>query len=74
MQKNEIRPEAETGPKFEALDKTGFGQRFDVSKRTVDDWLSQGLPHFKLSARCVRIPLLEGRDWVRSKYFVQRRA
>ena len=66
-------PDAATGTQFAALDKEGFGQQFDVSKRTVDGWLADGLPHLKLSARCVRIPVSEGSDWVKRKFFTQRR-
>jgi hypothetical protein len=68
------RPDAETGNKFSAVDKVGFGQLFDVSKRTVDAWLAAGLPHLKLSSRMVRIPLVEASQWVREKYLTQRRA
>lgn len=71
---NPITPNAETGNKFAAVDKVGFGQCFDVSKRTVDDWLAAGLPHFKLSSRCVRIPVVEASEWVRQRYFQQRHA
>jgi hypothetical protein len=66
-------PEVATGTQFAALDKVAFGERFDVSKRTVDAWLADGLPHLKLSARCVRIPIGEGADWVRKKFMTQRR-
>lgn len=57
-----------TGTQFAALDKVGFGQQFDVSKRTVDGWLADGLPHLKLSARCVRIPVAEASAWVRKNF------
>lgn len=66
-------PEAATA-QFAALDKVGFGQQFDVSKRTVDSWLADGLPHLKLSARCVRIPVADGAEWVRRKFLTNRRA
>jgi hypothetical protein len=66
--------DAATGNKFTALDKVGFGQQFDVSKRTVDGWLADGLPHLKLSPRCVRIPVVEASAWVKEKFLTQRRA
>jgi len=69
-----LMTDAATGNKFAALDKVGFGQQFDVSKRTVDGWLADGLPHLKLSARCVRIPDAEGAAWVEEKFLTQRRA
>lgn len=75
MQKIEIQPDAIAGNKDEmaALNKVEFGRRFSVSKRTVDQWLSIGCPHLKLSERMVRIPLAEATQWVHDKYFQQRR-
>lgn len=67
-----INPEVATGQtKLAALDKVAYGQRFDVSKRTVDNWLTMGLPHLKLSERAVRIPLEEGDRWVRERFLTQ---
>ena len=74
MQINAVTPDTATGDeKLAALDKVTFGQRFDVSKRTVDSWLSCGCPHLKLSARMVRIPVIEGTQWVKER-FLQRRS
>jgi hypothetical protein len=67
------KPETATGYKFAALDKTSFGQRFGVSKRTVDSWLASGCPHLKLSARMVRLPVIEASAWVQEKFLTQRR-
>lgn len=57
-----------------AENKILFGQRFSVSKRTVDSWLARGCPHLKLSARCVRVPVAEATQWVKENYFTQRRS
>jgi hypothetical protein len=66
--------EAVTGDdKFAALDKVSFGQRFGVSKRTVDNWLLAGCPHLKLSARMVRLPVVEASEWVKNRFLTQRR-
>jgi hypothetical protein len=64
--------DGESGSKVAALDKVGFGQQFDVSKRTVDAWIAAGLPHLKLSSRMVRIPLVEASAWVRERFLIQR--
>ena len=57
-----------------AENKTQFATRFSVSKRTVDSWLARGCPHLKLSARMVRVPVVEATQWVRDNYLTQRRA
>lgn len=75
MTLNQVQtPDPARGNQFAATDKSAFGQRFDVSKRTVDSWLAAGLPHLKLSPRCVRIPVAEGSEWVREHFLTQRRA
>ena len=68
-------PAAVTGESnLAAMDKVSFGQRFKVSKRTVDNWIATGCPHLKLSARMVRLPLVEATEWVKERYMTQRRA
>lgn len=57
-----------------ALNKVEFGRRFQVSKRTVDGWLASGCPHLKLSPRCVRVPVVEATNWVKTHFLTQRRA
>ena len=76
MQKN-IEPPAASVPadeKITAENKVQVSQRFAVSKRTCDGWLASGMPHLKLSARMVRVPVAEATQWVRERYLVQRRA
>jgi hypothetical protein len=67
-------PDIATGEtKLAAQDKTSFGQRFGVSKRTVDGWIASGCPHLKLSPRMVRLPVAEASLWVKDKFLTQRR-
>jgi hypothetical protein len=54
-----------------AENKIEFARRYAVSKRTVDGWIARGLPHLKLSARMIRIPLPEAADWVKENYLTQ---
>ena len=37
--------------------KREIARRFDVCARTIDHWLSRGMPHFKPSARMVRFSI-----------------
>jgi hypothetical protein len=53
--------------------KRQFAARFSVSKRTVDTWLSRGLPFLHLSERAVRVPVAEGSEWVRTNFLTYRR-
>jgi hypothetical protein len=53
--------------------KKQFAARFSVSKRTVDTWISRGLPILKLSERAVRVPVAEGTAWVKSNFLTYRR-
>jgi hypothetical protein len=55
-----------------ADNKREFAQRFSVSKRTVDTWLSRGLPFLKLSERAVRVPVAEGTEWVKKNFLTYR--
>jgi hypothetical protein len=77
MQINAIMtPDAATGnsEKLAAMDKDAFASRYDVSRRTCDNWIQKGLPILKLSQRQVRIPLPDADTWVREKFFQQRRS
>jgi hypothetical protein len=73
---NASNPDAATGNenKMAALDKTSFASRYEVSRRTCDNWIAKGLPILKLSQRQVRIPIPDADVWVREKFFQQRRA
>ena len=75
MIENAITPDAATGQeKLAAMDKNSFAARYEVSRRTCDSWIQKGLPILKLSERAVRIPLPDADQWVREKFFTQRRA
>ena len=54
-------------------DKKGFGARYVVSSRKVDNLLADGLPHLKIGSRRVRIVIEEADKWMREKYGTQRR-
>jgi hypothetical protein len=56
-----------------AFTKRQFGGRHSVSPRTVSTWLSRGLPFLKLSERAIRIPRIEGDEWVKSNFLTYRR-
>jgi predicted DNA-binding transcriptional regulator AlpA len=45
--------ETETEPKL--FNKPRIGRRYEVSQRTVDNWMKDGiLPYHKLGPKCVR--------------------
>lgn len=68
-------PEAVTGgEKLTATSKRIFAERYGVSLRTCDGWLADGMPHLKLSARQVRIPIADADQWLRTHFLTQRRA
>ena len=52
-------------------DKKGYGQRWQSSVRTVDNWLKAGLPHLKIGARRVRIQVEEADTWMHDRFAVQ---
>jgi hypothetical protein len=75
MSVEKIQTEIETpAAPVTAESKVQFGQRFSVSKRTVDCWIARGLPHLKLSARLTRIPVTEAADWIKQNHLTQRQA
>jgi hypothetical protein len=55
-------------------DKRGFGRRWGFSARTIDNLIAQGLPHWKVGKRRVRIIVAEGDAWMRQRFGVQRRS
>jgi phage terminase Nu1 subunit (DNA packaging protein) len=56
-----------------------FGKKLDVAKmlnksvRSVDNYLSQGCPHYKDSPRSVRFDMAEVKEWFKAKYGQQKR-
>ena len=53
-------------------DKDGFARRWGFSRRTVDNFLAQGLPHLKVGTRRVRIVVAEGDAWMRENFATRR--
>ena len=60
-------------PETTITDKRGFGQRWQVTPRTVDNWIAQGMPHFCLGTRRVRISIEEADRWMREQFATRRR-
>ncbi len=56
----------------EITDKKGFGARWRFSTRHVDNFLSQGMPHFAIGKRRVRIVTKEADAWMREKFATRR--
>ena len=74
-QKEVHTPEADTGKNLPVvLDKRGYADRWHFSVRTIDNFLAQGLPHFKIGKRRVRISVPEADAWMREKFAIQRRS
>jgi len=48
--------------------KKQITKRFGVSARTVDNWLTRGMPHFKPSARMVRFWIPDCDEWYRRQF------
>lgn len=53
-------------------DKRGIAEMLDVSVRSVDNFLAEGMPHFKLTARCIRFDVDEVRAWLKERYGTRR--
>jgi hypothetical protein len=59
-------------PAGEIVDKDGFAARWGHKRRSVDNWLAQGLPHYRVGERRVRIFIPEADAWMREKFHVRR--
>jgi hypothetical protein len=55
-------------PASDWVGKREIARRFDVFARTIDHWLSRGMPHFKPSARMVRFWIPDCDDWYRRQF------
>lgn len=60
-------------PSTEYTDKRGYAARWGVSSRSVDSWLSQGLPYFRLGPKTVRIAIPDADAWMRETFRARRR-
>lgn len=54
------------------VDKTAVARFVKVSKRCIDGHMANGMPHLKLSPRCVRFDLDEVKAWLSKKYGTRR--
>jgi hypothetical protein len=55
-------------------DKRGYAGRWQGSTRWVDDLIARGMPHLKIGSRRVRICIADADAWMRTQFYVQRRA
>lgn len=53
--------------------KRDVATMLNVSLRSVDNYIADGLPHIKTSPRCCRFDLAEVRAWFKTKYGQQSR-
>lgn len=49
-------------------DKRAIAEMLGLSVRSVDNFLSEGMPHFALTPRCIRFDVDEVRAWLRERY------
>jgi hypothetical protein len=54
------------------VDKRGFAARWKFSPRHVDNFLAQGMPHYKCGLRRVRIVISEADAWMKEKFSTRR--
>lgn len=54
------------------VDKRALAQAFCVHPRTVSNWMSEGLPHLKITRRLVRYEIETCRAWLKDKFEVSR--
>ncbi len=59
------RPEAGSGAEFE--NKRELAARLGVSTRTIDNLLTRGLPHVKLTRKLTRFPRAAVDEWLSAK-------
>jgi predicted DNA-binding transcriptional regulator AlpA len=78
LSNTQTSPEAATGaPQLATVPR--YGSKKDVARmiqmsvRSVDNFLRDGCPHLKLSARRVRFDLDEVREWLAENFRTQRR-
>lgn len=78
MNSTKQKPDAATGDETKLAtpytNKRGFAERWSSSVRSVDNWLSAGLPHLAIGRRKIRICIAEGDAWMQEQFRTQRRA
>jgi predicted DNA-binding transcriptional regulator AlpA len=78
--KKQDLPEPAASEKSATNTVSQFGTKRDVatmlqlSVRTIDSYLAQGMPHLKLGSRRCRFDLAETRTWFKQQFQTQRRA
>ncbi len=60
----------EVRPRY--TDKHGIAGMLDMSVRSVDNLLAEGMPHIKLTARCIRFDVDEVRAWLKERFGTRR--
>jgi hypothetical protein len=75
MKHNAQLPNVSTGSILEAqvvTDKRGFAARWQLSPRTISNFLAQGMPHCRCGERRVRIVVCEGDAWMKERFGTRR--
>jgi hypothetical protein len=67
-----LQSDKPVGPSTGILTKSAYAARWQVCKRTVDNWLAKGLPHFRIGERCLRIDPDVADSWMRDVFGTQR--
>ncbi len=70
---SQLETVASNKPTAVAIDKGAFAARWGVSRRMVDNFLAQGMPHLAIGTRRVRIIPAEGDAWMNDRYATRRR-
>jgi predicted DNA-binding transcriptional regulator AlpA len=60
----------EVRPRY--ADKRAIAEMLGLSVRSVDNFLAEGMPHFALTARCIRFDVEEVRAWLKERYATRR--
>ena len=63
-----------TAPEIRFATKKDVAKFLQLSVRTIDNLLRQGLPHLKLGKRRCRFDMVEVRQWCKEQFGTQRRA
>ena len=69
---NQLKAATEISKVAEITDKRGFAARWCFSPRHIDNLLAQGMPHFAIGKRRVRIVVAEADAWMREHFSTRR--
>lgn len=69
----EVELEMKPDQNLAYMDRRQYASHLNFSVPTLDRLLKKGLPHLKISARKVRINVLQADRWMHAKFNCQRR-